>query len=130
MPAQITLPIAGADYPNRKRGPSRRDLIAQLVPGDPVTLRPEPANPADPHAIAVLDRAERQLGYIPAERAPWIGTCMRRGAVAAIFQGHSPRSGFIRLAFGGDTPALPAKADTPPPPAEWWPDPEGPQMGA
>lgn len=106
MLAQITLPIVGVDFPN-KIGPTRRFAIELLAPGDPVKLRTEPTNPADPHAVAVYSMSDVQIGYLPAERAPYVGMHMRRGEVAAIFQGKGERGFFVRIAFDGDVPFLP-----------------------
>jgi len=41
-----------------------------FAPGEPVILMPEPANPRDPWALAVLDLAlGAQAGYVPATRS-------------------------------------------------------------
>ncbi len=41
-----------------------------FAPGEPVVLMPEPDNPHDPWALAVLDLALRaQAGYVPATRS-------------------------------------------------------------
>lgn len=128
MVAQITLPIVGSQYPNKKRkGPTRRFAIELCEPGDEIELRPEPDNEADEHAIAVYSTTGDQMGYLPAERAPYVGLQMSRGDVSAIFQGKGPRGAFCRIAFDGDTPELPAVAI--PEPAgdqDWWPDEEWP----
>lgn len=106
MLAQITLPIVGVDFPN-KSGPTRRFAVELLEPGDPVKLRAEPKNPVDPHAVAVDSLDDVQLGYLPAERAPYVGTQLRRGEVSAVFQGRGERGFFVRIAFDGDAPVLP-----------------------
>lgn len=121
MARQLTLPIVGVDFPNR-RGPTRRFALELLLPGDTVELRPEPRNPADPNAIAVYSIEDVQIGYLPAERAPFIGQQMSRGDVAAIFQGMGARGGFLRIGLDGETPTLPppsAAVDSEP---EWYPD--------
>jgi len=39
------------------------------APGEPLTLRRDPANPHDPNAIAVLTASGAQLGFVPREVA-------------------------------------------------------------
>lgn len=121
MLAQITLPIVGVDFPN-KSGPARRFGIELLQPGDPVELRAEPKNPYDENAVAVFSAADIQLGYLPANRAPYVGQQIRRGEVKAIFQGAGGRGYFVRIAFGGEDPVLPPKPDASDEPADWYPD--------
>lgn len=122
---QITLPIKGIDYPN-KRGPTRRFAVDLLAPGDAVELRPEPKNPEDEHAIAVYSVEGVQMGYLPAERAPFVGMMMRRGDVAAIFQGRGPQAAFVRIGLDGEVPTLPPARQPAPPADDWWPDEEWP----
>lgn len=135
MPSQITLPIVGVQFPNMK-GMTRRFAVDLQRPGDPVELRREPKNPADPNAIAVHTAEGVQMGYVPAERAPYIGMMMTRGEVKAIFQGADDFGAFIRVAFD-EEPVLPARrpADIPAiegmsqeqaPEQDWYPDPEYP----
>lgn len=121
----LTLAVVGADYPN-KRGPSRRFELAMCRPGEPVELRPEPNNPADPRAVAVYSCRGVQIGYLTAERCGRIGTLIRRGhEVRSIFQASTPFGALIRTAFDGEVPALPQNIgedadDTP----DFWPDEE------
>jgi len=104
----LSLAIVGADYPN-KRGPSRRFEIALCATGDPVELRPEPKNPADPRAVAVFSARGVQLGYLTAERAPWIGGMLAQGReLQAIFQAKAAWGCVIRVGFDGEEPSLPA----------------------
>lgn len=136
MPAQITLPIVGVQFPNA-RGVTRRFAVDLQRPGDLVELRREPKNPADPNAIAVHTTEGVQMGYVPAERAPYIGMMMSRGEVTAIFQGADDFGAFIRVAFD-EEPVLPPTegvarkpraTDEPPsqaPEQDWFPDPEYP----
>lgn len=127
MPAQITLPIVGSQYPNKKRkGPTRRFAIELCAPGDLVELRPEPENPEDDNAIAVYSAQDVQMGYLPAERAPYVGLQMSRGLVSAVFQGVGPRGAFVRIAFDGETPILPPVREARTPAQDWWPDEEWP----
>ena len=124
MPAQITLPIVGSQFPNKgKKAPARRFAIELCEPGDEIILVPEPDNPADENAIAVFSADNVQMGYLPAERAPYVGLQMSRGEVSAIFQGKGPQTAFCRIAFDGEKPELPstvtiAKTGD----QEWWPD--------
>jgi hypothetical protein len=66
-----------------------------------------------------------QLGYITAERAPWIGAQIRAGKdLIAIFQGRSPGAGWLRVNFDGTAPILPSFAEKPRPRDDdgFWPD--------
>lgn len=116
------------------------------LPGESVELVPEPKNKHDSNAIAVISPRGIQLGYVNAERAPYIGSRMSRGEDAeAIFQGMDGGSAFIRVRFGGGAPTLPppprSPASAPPPPRTsrrsepydphaFYPDEEGPEWGA
>lgn len=46
---------------------------ADAAPGRPLTLRPEPDNPHDPHAVAVALASGDVVGYVPRELAPRVG---------------------------------------------------------
>lgn len=124
-----SLAVVGADYPN-KRGPTRRFELNICRPGEPIELRPEPKNPKDEYAVAVYSGRGIQLGYLTAEKAPRIGGMLRQGRViAAIFQTQTKHGAVIRVAFDGETPALPPareheQADADPDfyPDEEWPD--------
>jgi hypothetical protein len=103
----FSLAIVGIDYPN-KRGPARRFELALCAPGEPVEVSPEPNNKHDPYAVAVYSCRGVQLGYLTAERAPWIGAQIRQGReLRAIFQGMTDKVGGRRLAFAGEAPTLP-----------------------
>ena len=103
----MSLAVVGIGYPNAD-GSSRKAHIERMVPGDPVELRPEPDNEKDSYAVAVLDGRERQLGYVTAERAPWIGSMIREGKeVRAVFQGVARTGAWIRVAFDGEEPVVP-----------------------
>lgn len=120
--SQISLTVVGINHLNQ-RGPTRRSELALCKSGEPVDLRPEPTNPADPNAIAVYSCRGVQLGYLTAERAPRIGQIMRQGIqTVAIFQAEARHSAVIRVAFYGDKPRLP---DIPQPSnlePEWYDD--------
>jgi len=106
LPA-ISLAVVGADHPN-KRGPGRRFELNICRPGEPIELRPEPKNPADEHAVAVFSARDIQLGYLSAERAPWIGGMLKQGReIAAIFQRQTSFGAWVRIAFDGAVPDLP-----------------------
>lgn len=114
----LSLAVVGADFPNRK-GPTRRFAIAICQPGEPVELIPEPKNPADPRAVAVIDARGVQLGYLSAERCGWISKLMAEGReVTAIFQRAASYGAVIRVAFDGEAPTLPPPAPAPPEPAD------------
>lgn len=121
MAPQITLPIVGVDFPN-KRGPTRRFALELQRPGDPLELRPEPNNPADPNAIAVYSMQGVQIGYLPAERAPYVGLRLSRGHASAVFQGATVRGAFVRIAFDGEQPTLPPPSDEKSAFEDWYPD--------
>lgn len=129
-----SLAVVGAAHQN-KRGPSRGFELAICQPGEPVELRPEPKNPADENAIAVFSCRGIQIGYLTAERAPWIGALMARGEeVVAIFQLRTPWGAWLRVGFDGEVPTLPPEPVVAPPedstadpdpgfyPDEEWPD--------
>ena len=84
---QLSLHVVGANHPNAD-GSNRRFEILLCVPGEPIELVPEPKNPADPSAIAVVSARHIQIGYLTADRAPWIGSMLRNGReLQAVFQG-------------------------------------------
>lgn len=142
---ELTLAVVGIDFPN-ENGTNRRSEAMMTPPGAPIDLVPEPKNKHDPNAIAVFSAQGVQLGYVSAERAPFV--CLRIGRgedVAAIFQGIDGGSAFIRVRFGGGVPALPPPSDMPPAPLRpprpartsepydphsFQPDEDGPEWGA
>lgn len=132
---ELTLAVVGLDHRNTDRTRSNRRYEALLcAPGDPVTLRPDPANPVDPQAVAVWSERDIQIGFLTAERAPLIGARIRAGQeVAAIFQGISARAAFIRVRLGGGAPTLPDVREAPDAAASREDDvndPDGPDWGA
>jgi HIRAN domain len=58
--------LRGGSYGNED-GSQRQNFLAECKPGDALTLRAEPTNPHDRHAVAVLDTRGRQLGYLPSD---------------------------------------------------------------
>ena len=127
---QFSLRVMGAAFPNRKGGGDRRFEILLCVPGEPAGLALEPHNPADPDAVAVHSARGVQIGYLSAERAPWIAGMLRGGReVRAIFQQALPGGAAVRIALNGADPVLPPAAAAPVPAAPapddsgFWPDP-------
>jgi len=105
---ELTLAVVGIDFPNTD-GSNRRSEAMMTLTGEPVALRPEPKNKHDSNAIAVVSPRGVQIGYLNAERAPYIGGRMSRGEeYEAIFQGVDGASAFIRIRFGGGRPTLPS----------------------
>ncbi len=122
--AALTLAVVGLDFPN-ERGPARRFELALIRPGEPVELRPEPRNPADPRAVGVWSARGVRLGFLSAERCGWIGGMIRDGReVRAAFQGTAGRAAFVRVAFDGAEPVLPTVGPAGPERADdgFWPD--------
>ncbi|SDA15102.1 hypothetical protein SAMN03159340_00641 [Sphingomonas sp. NFR15] len=70
------------------------------------------------------------MGYLSAERAPWIGGMIRSGReIRTVFQHQTSYGAVIRLAFDGDDPDLTGLRMAPPQPpseVEFWPDEEWP----
>lgn len=117
MPRQLSLLVRGVDHPNRRpktRGTiPRRFEIAASLPGEPVELVLEPDNPADPNAIMIFSARGIQLGYVAAERAPFIGKHIRQGdEVRAIFQEATRQGAIIRVSLDGSKPVLPVRSTT------------------
>lgn len=107
----ISLAVVGADHLNED-GSDRRFELALCSPGEAVELRPEPRNRADPRAIAVFSCRGEQIGYLPAERAPWIGSLISSGREwRAVYQARSDFGAWIRVAFDGAEPVLPPQRE-------------------
>lgn len=131
---ELTLAVVGIEYPNTDRARSNRRFEIELcAPGDPVELRREPKNVHDRFAVAVFSGRGIQMGYLSADRAPWIGAKLGAGEEwQAAFQGMIGSAAYIRVRFGGGAPALPVP-DAPQPASnddDCPPDPEGPDWGA
>ncbi|WP_267397250.1 MULTISPECIES: HIRAN domain-containing protein [unclassified Sphingomonas] len=75
---ELTLAVVGIDFPNADGG-NRLSEALMTMPGEPIELLPEPKNKHDSNAIAVISPRGVQLGYINAERAPYINSRMSRG---------------------------------------------------
>ncbi|SDA36893.1 HIRAN domain-containing protein [Sphingomonas sp. NFR15] len=142
---EFTLAVVGIDFPN-ENGSNRRSEAMMTQPGAPIKLVLEPKNKHDPNAISVFSPQGVQIGYMNAERAPYVGLRMGRGEdVTAIFQGIDDGSAFIRVRFGGGVPTLPLASEKQPAssgpprpmhrsepldPHSFQPDEEGPEWGA
>lgn len=141
---ELSLAVVGIDYANAdKSASSRRFEMLLCVPGEAVELRREPKNKHDEHAVAVFSARGVQLGYLTAERAPFIGGKIAAGEEwVAVFQERADTAAIIRVRFGGGAPTLPPtrpvadhsggatrmirrSADD-----EFYPDPDGPMWGA
>lgn len=148
---ELTLAVVGIDFPNSDKSESnRRAELLFCNPGDRMALVPEPKNAFDENAVAVFAPSGIQVGYLTAERAPYIGSRISREPYAAVFQGMADSAAYIRLRFGGGAPTLPPPAEAKPPaPVQhetdeegemrivrqsvtdgFYPDPEGPEWGA
>lgn len=129
---ELSLAVVGLGFPNRGKGKGNRRFEVRLCsPGEPVELRLEPKNPADPNAVAVFSARGIQIGYLTAERAPWIGGKIRAGEIVrAVFQEETATAAIIRARFGGDAPTLPPRREARPSWDDFTPDPEGPEWGA
>jgi len=128
----LTLAVVGAQFPNAK-GPTRRFGISLCRPGTPIELRLEPKNLKDENAVAVYGPSDIQLGYLTAERAPWIGSMIRdRREVRVVFQVDTEFGAYVRAAFDGADPVLPElreaveRRSTANQEQDFWPDPEYP----
>ena len=79
----IVTAVAGASH--------RPEALAsdRAAPGQPLVLRPEPDNPHDSDAVAVLLASGEPLGYVPREIAPRVGAGW--SAVVLREQRASPR---------------------------------------
>jgi hypothetical protein len=104
---ELSLAVVGIDYPNPDRS-NRRFELALMRPGDPVELRREPKNPADPRAVGVFSERGIRVGYLSAERCGWVGARIARGEpLSAVFQELQGRIAVVRVRFGGGEPTLP-----------------------
>ncbi|WCM29177.1 HIRAN domain-containing protein [Sphingomonas sp. QA11] len=130
MMRELSLAVVGLDFANRDKS-NRRFELALIRPGETVHLVPEPNNPADPRAVAVISAHGVQLGYLTAERCGLIGGRIAMGeSFTAIFQEARRHTAIIRVRFGGGEPVLPAprlEAEIDP---DFFADPEGPDWGA
>lgn len=73
----VRFPIAGW------RHYSGEAAIAELVPGQRLTLALEPSNPFDPSAIMIHSPSGVMLGYVPAIYSPVLDSAVMRGQYEA-----------------------------------------------
>jgi len=64
--------IRGITYENRQQ------IIAELEENMLLELSPEPENPYDPNAVAILFEGEK-IGYIPREYSAYISSLLQQG---------------------------------------------------
>jgi hypothetical protein len=143
---ELSLAIVGIDYPNDDKSKSNRRMELLLTaPGEPVDLRSDRKNTHDPDAIGIYTIRGVQVGYLSAERAPWIGKRMQSEDFVALFQQLHGNVAYLRVRFGGGEPTLPPPAPPLPIPARprplrvsppvidpdtFYPDEDGPEWGA
>jgi hypothetical protein len=103
----MTLQVVGGIHPNADGG-NRLFEIALCVPGEPISLVPEPKNKYDPSAVAVFSARGIQIGYLSAERCGWIGAKIRLGEDLRVrFQSAVKGGALVRVGFAGKDPLLP-----------------------
>lgn len=106
--AQHSMAVVGIRHLN-SNGSNRLSEVLMCCPGEPVELRPELKNPFDHLAIAVFSARGVQLGYLPADRCARMRQIMGQGhEVTAVFQQAGSHNAWIRVAYDGDVPRLPA----------------------
>ena len=105
LPA-MSLAVVGVAYAN-KDGSDRGFEILLCKAGEPVALEPEPKNKKDENAVKVLSARGVQIGYLTAERAPWLSRVLRSGReTTAVFQRKADWGAWIRVAFDGKVPVV------------------------
>ena len=57
---------------------NRQEIIAELSENTPLELSPEPSNPYDSNAVAILFEGKK-IGYVPKEYAGYISKLLKRG---------------------------------------------------
>ena len=94
--------VDGKSY-NNEDGSSRKEIISSLYLGDIITLKTEPNNPYDNHAVAVISK-KGQIGYLPRGRCHDVFNALQRGqpvqaSIEKITGGtrYKPRRGVILL---------------------------------
>ena len=70
------------------------EIESPITPGTALSLKPEPDNPHDPHAIAVFCGSV-QIGYLPAHAAPDYGTLVAQSRVQARAANVHPQTGEV-----------------------------------
>ncbi|PTQ10884.1 hypothetical protein CLG96_10880 [Sphingomonas oleivorans] len=121
---ELSLAVVGVAFLN-KDGSNRQFEVAMCSPGERVYLVPEPKNPVDPSAVAVISERGIQIGYLSAERCGWIGGKIAQGMdMRAVFQEAGRTNAVIRVNLGGEEPTLPHPRSSAPPPSgdDFYPD--------
>lgn len=80
----VRTKLVGVTFANDD-GSSRQSLIARCRAGEPLTLRHEPDNPADDHAVAVYNAAGEQLGHRRRKLAREVVEEARGGTIWAAY---------------------------------------------
>jgi hypothetical protein len=114
--AAFTVSVVGAPYPN-KDGSNRLFEIKLCTRGEPVSLRLDPKNKYDEHAVEVLSARDVQIGFVSSEQAPRIGLLLRSGhQLHCLFQEETPWGAAARIGVD-EIPTLP-------PPSKFRPRPQ------
>ena len=66
MATEFQVRVRGISFQNED-GSDRQKLAALCKAGDTLSLRAEPDNPHDRHAVAVLNASGQQLGWLPSD---------------------------------------------------------------
>ncbi len=66
MSQTFVVHLRGGSHSNED-STDRQQFLAECEAGSALTLRAEPENPHDRHAVAVLDSKGQQLGYLPSD---------------------------------------------------------------
>ena len=90
---------AGLTFPNPD-GSNRQEIARSLDEGDELQLSPEPENPYDRNAIALLAPDGRQVGYCETRLAAELVSRLRRGfQLRAFVRAVRERNGQCGLSF-------------------------------
>ena len=88
------LHVAGTPYYHAER------LAGRMRPGDRFTLRRQPDNPHDAHAIEVLGPKRRKIGYVPRRFNKMPARLMDAGKqLSAQMTSIEKRGGWLRIRF-------------------------------
>lgn len=98
--------VAGANMLNAD-GTSRQDAIRKMVPFDFLRIIPEPDNPVDAKAQAIIGPDGTQIGYLESRKAAEIHSLYRHGISV---------TGLVRQVIGEDSEGEPY---------EWYEDVDG-----
>jgi hypothetical protein len=80
---------------------------AEFTPGCEVRLQPEPDNPYDPNAIAVVGKGGAKAGHVPANIAPGVLQCLSGCTTYVMWRHHkNPGRADVRLLMAKNNIAL------------------------